>query len=270
MSRQNPSDPPARTVVRVADAVVSYGSGPPALDQAYLQVVAGEVVAVLGTNGSGKSTLIRAALGLVPLASGTVTLFGTPLRRFRDWKKIGYVPQRIGAGSGVPATVREVVAAGRLARRGLFRPSSATDRDAVDTAIAAVGLTDKARDPVATLSGGQQQRALIARALAGEPELLVLDEPTVGVDVVSQQAFADGLHRFVANGGTIVLVAHELGPLEPLVNRAVVLHHGEVVHDGAAPVSGQARPTPDEVHPHARDDEAAFLPHGVTIRGREL
>jgi zinc transport system ATP-binding protein len=233
-------------------------------------VAAGEALAVLGTNGSGKSTLIRAALGLVPLASGTVTLFGTPLHRFRDWKKIGYVPQRVGAGGGVPATVREVVAAGRLARRGLFRPSNATDRDAVDNAIAAIGLADRARDPVATLSGGQQQRTLIARALAGEPELLVLDEPTVGVDVLSQQAFADGLREFVVNGGTIVLVTHELGPLEPLINRAVVLHHGEVVHDGAIPVSGQARPTPDEVHPHARTDEAAFLPHGVTVQGREL
>jgi zinc transport system ATP-binding protein len=256
-------------VLRVADAVVSYGAGRPALDRAGLQVAAGETVAVLGANGSGKSTLIRAALGLVPLTSGTVTLFGTPLHRFRDWKKIGYVPQRIGAGSGVPATVREVVAAGRLARRGLFRPSSPVDRDAVAAAITAAGLTEKAGDPVATLSGGQQQRTLIARALAGEPELLVLDEPTVGVDVASQQAFANGLRRFVAEGGTIVLVAHELGPLEPLVDRAVVLHHGEVVHDGAVPVSGQARPTPDEVHPHARDDGPAFLPHGVTIRSRE-
>src|SRR5690606_34400345 len=118
------------------------------LDGVNLTVARGETVAILGTNGSGKSTLIRAALGLVPLASGEAYLFGTPLRRFRGWKKIGYVPQRLGAGSGVPATVREVVASGRLARRGLFRPSAGPDRAAVNDAIAAVGLTEHASRPV--------------------------------------------------------------------------------------------------------------------------
>jgi len=264
-----PSEPSVRSVLWVADAVVSYGADPPALRRAQLKVVAGETVAVLGANGSGKSTLIRVALGLVPLVSGSVTLFGTPLRRFRDWKKIGYVPQRIGAASGVPATVREVVAAGRLVRQGLFRPASEVDRDAVDAAIATVGLTELARDPVATLSGGQQQRTLIARALAGEPEMLVLDEPTVGVDVASQQNFTDTLRRFVRGGGTVVVVTHELGPLESLVNRAVVLHHGEVVHDGAVPVAGQATPTSDQVHPHARRDQGWLPPHGEVVRSRQ-
>jgi zinc transport system ATP-binding protein len=261
--------PGTRPALQVTDAVVSYGAGRPALRRAYLNVAAGETVAVLGANGSGKSTLIRTALGLVPLVSGSVTLFGTPLRQFRDWKKIGYVPQRIGASGGVPATVREVVAAGRLARRGLFRPASAVDRGAVDAAIAAVGLTGKAGVPVATLSGGQQQRTLIARALAGEPELLVLDEPTVGVDVASQQNFADALRRFRHDGGTVVVVTHELGLLEPLIDRAVVLHHGEVMHDGAVPVSSQIHRTPDQVHPHAPGDQAWLPPHGEVVRSRQ-
>jgi zinc transport system ATP-binding protein len=269
MTATEHSEPGPRLVLRVTDAVVSYGADRPALHRASFKVTAGEAVAVLGANGSGKSTLIRATLGLVPLAAGSVTVFGTPLRRFRDWKKIGYVPQRIGAGGGVPATVREVVAAGRLARRGMFRPASEVDRNAVDAAIAAVGLTELARSPVGTLSGGQQQRTLIARALAGEPELLVLDEPTVGVDVASQRTFADTLHRFVHGGGTVVVVAHELGPLEPLIDRAVVLHHGEVVHDGTVPVVGQARPTPEEVHPHAPVDQAWLPPHGEVVRSRQ-
>ena len=99
---------------------------------------------------------------------------------------------------------------------------------------------------MATLSGGQQQRVLIARALAGEPDLLVLDEPTAGVDAASQQAFAGALAGFVGRGGTVLLVAHELGPLAPLVSRAVVVHHGEIVHDGAVPGAGRAprRPGP--------------------------
>ncbi|HET6211726.1 MAG TPA: metal ABC transporter ATP-binding protein [Micromonosporaceae bacterium] len=219
-----------------------------------------EVVAILGANGSGKSTLIRAALGLVPLVDGQVRLFGTPLRRFREWRRIGYVPQRLGAASGVPATVREVVSSGRLARRGFLRPAGAADRLAVDAALIAVGLLDRGSDPVGTLSGGQQQRVLIARALAGEPELLVLDEPTAGVDAASQQAFAGALADFVTRGGTVLLVAHELGLLEPLVTRAVVVHLGRIVHDGPVPepAGHHAHPEHDHVHPHAPDSSGMW------------
>lgn len=246
-------------VITVAHGVVGY-DGRPVLRDVSLTVTAGEVVAVLGANGSGKSTLIRAALGLVPLSSGSVTLFDRPLRRFRQWHRIGYVPQRLGAGSGVPATVREVVASGRLARRGVLRPAGAADRAAVTAALEAVGLADRARDPVATLSGGQQQRTLIARALAGEPELLVLDEPTAGVDAASQEAFAEALHGFVAGGGTVLLVAHELGPLRPLISRAVVVHQGGICHDGAVPepAGHHAEPDHDHVHPHGPDEPAGL------------
>jgi zinc transport system ATP-binding protein len=223
-----------------------------ALREASLTVRAGEVVAILGPNGSGKSTLVRSLLGLVPARTGTVELFGTPLRRFRRWRRVGYVPQRLGVDGGTPATVREVVATGRLARRRIGRPPGGTDRRVVAEALAAVDLTDRADDPVATLSGGQQQRALIARALAAEPDLLVLDEPTAGVDAASQEAFARALARFAAGGGTVLLVAHELGPLEPLVNRAIVVHQGQIAHDGPVPrpVGHHADPEHDHVHPH--------------------
>jgi zinc transport system ATP-binding protein len=248
------------TVLEVRDGVVAYG-GRPVLRRVSVAVARGEVVAVLGANGSGKSTLVRAALGLVPLVAGHARLFGTPLRRFRRWSRLGYVPQRLGAGAGVPATVAEVVASGRLARRGVLRPYGRGDRAAVEHALVAVDLADRAREPVATLSGGQQQRVLIARALAGEPELLVLDEPTAGVDAASQDAFAEALAAFVRDGGTVLLVAHELGPLEALVSRAVVLHHGEVVHDGAvpAPAGHHAAPGHDHVHPHAPDEPPGML-----------
>ncbi|WP_432899748.1 metal ABC transporter ATP-binding protein [Micromonospora matsumotoense] len=246
-------------VIQVGHASVGY-DGRPVLRDVSLTVTAGEVVAVLGANGSGKSTLIRAVLGLVPLGTGTVTLFGVPQRRFRQWHRIGYVPQRLGAGSGVPATVREVVASGRLARRGVLRPPGRADRTAVEAALRAVGLADRARDPVATLSGGQQQRTLIARALAGEPELLVLDEPTAGVDAASQEAFAGALHEFVGTGGTVLLVAHELGALRPLISRAVVVHQGGVCHDGAVPepAGHHAEPDHDHVHPHGPEEPAGL------------
>ncbi|HEX5740601.1 MAG TPA: ATP-binding cassette domain-containing protein [Pilimelia sp.] len=212
----------------------------------------GEVVAVMGANGSGKSTLVRAALGLIPTAAGQVRLFDTPLRRFRAWRRVGYVPQRLGAGSGVPATAAEVVSAGLLAGRGPLRLPRRRDRAAVASALGAVGLADRARDPVATLSGGQQQRVLIARALVGRPDLLVLDEPTAGVDAASQEAFAAALGRFAAGGGTVLVVLHEAGPLRPLLTRALVVRHGEIAHDGAVPepTGEHASPGHDHVHPH--------------------
>jgi zinc transport system ATP-binding protein len=239
------------SVVDLRGAVVTYGERP-VLRGVDLSVRTGEVVAILGANGSGKSTLVRSVLGLVPLAAGTVALFGVAGGRAQH-RRIGYVPQRIGAGSGVPATVREVVASGRLARRGLLGPPRPADRNAVDAALAAVGLADRAAAPVNTLSGGQQQRTLIARALAAEPELLVLDEPTAGVDAASQEAFAAALRTFVDGGGTVMLVAHELGPLEELVTRAVVVHEGVIAHDGAVPhpAGHHADPHHDHVHPHA-------------------
>ncbi|WP_369916000.1 metal ABC transporter ATP-binding protein [Plantactinospora sp. KBS50] len=244
-------------VVSVRHAAVGYGERT-VLRDVSCTVAAGEVVAVLGANGSGKSTLIRAVLGLVPLLSGSVELFGVPQRRFRQWARVGYVPQRLGAGSGVPATVAEVVGAGRLARRGILRPPGAADRAAVAEALRAVGLADRAGDPVTTLSGGQQQRTLIARALAGKPELLILDEPTAGVDAASQQAFAEALGGFVGRGGSVLLVAHELGPLRPLIDRALVVHGGRIAHDGPVPepAGHHASDDHDHVHPHGPDEPA--------------
>ena len=148
-------------------AVVAY-DGRPVLDGVSLRVDPAEVVAILGANGSGKSTLVKSGAGPGSRSpDGAVRLFGTPLGRFRSWHRLGYVPQRLGAGSGVPATVGEVVAAGRLARRGCLRFPSGADRRAVEEALTAVGLADRASEPVSALSGGQQQRVLIARALAG-------------------------------------------------------------------------------------------------------
>ena len=244
------------TVVNVQSLRVAY-DGREVLHDVSLAVPAGEVLAILGANGSGKSTLVRAVLGLVPAAAGRIELFGIPQHRFRQWARIGYVPQRIGAGSGVPATVGEVVASGRLARRGIFRPRGAGDRAAVLTALRDVGLADRIGDPVATLSGGQQQRTLIARALAAEPDLLILDEPTAGVDAASQEAFAATLTRFRARGGTILLIAHELGPVETLIDRAVVVHQGRIAHDGGVPepVGHHAEPGHDHVHPHAAPEQ---------------
>jgi zinc transport system ATP-binding protein len=246
-------------VARVADGGVVLG-GRPVLRGIDLTVDAGEVVAVLGANGSGKSTLVRAVLGLTPLRRGTVELFGTPLAQFRDWRRVGYVPQRVTASSGVPASVQEVVGSGRLAHRSAFRPMRRADREAVRAAIDAVGLGDRARDGVATLSGGQHQRVLIARALAGEPDLLVLDEPTAGVDLDHQDAFADIVGRLVERGTTMVLVAHEMGPLAPLIGRTVVMREGRIAYDGAPLDSFQDAPHAHSHHPPAPRTHVDYAP----------
>ncbi|QKG26282.1 metal ABC transporter ATP-binding protein [Actinomadura verrucosospora] len=200
-----------------------------------LRVGAGDVLAIMGPNGAGKSTLVKALLGLVPLAAGRTEIYGEPPARFRGWRRVGYVPQRLPMGGGVPSTVREVVASGRIARRSRWLPSLVTDRAAdraaVDRALEAVGLTGRARDSAHLLSGGQQQRVLIARALAGEPETFVMDEPTAGVDAASQAALAATLRGLAEAGRTVVLVAHELGPMEPLITRTVELEHGRVARE---------------------------------------
>ncbi|GAB4000660.1 metal ABC transporter ATP-binding protein [Nocardioides marmoraquaticus] len=232
--------------------------GRPVVRGVDLVVPAGQFLTVLGPNGSGKSTLVRALTGLLPLVGGRLELFGTPSTRFRDWRRVGYVPQRAGAVSGVPASVWEVVASGRLTHRRLFTPLRRADRVAIDDALEVVGLADRSRESVANLSGGQQQRVLIARALAGQPELFFLDEPTAGVDAANQVALAAALGTLKSRGATLVLVAHELGPLAPLVDRAVVLRDGRVVHDGAVPGDPTYGAHGHEVgHHHAHDHAAA-------------
>ena len=234
----------------LADGAVAIG-GRPVLRAIDLTVREGEFVALMGANGSGKSTLVRALTGLRPLLSGDLRLFGTPFDDFDDWHRVGFVPQRQGASSGVPASVWEVVASGRLTRRRLLRPLSRADRAAIREAIEVVGLTDRTHDGVSHLSGGQQQRVLIARALAGEPELFFLDEPMAGVDLPSQLALAEALAKLKHSGATIVLVAHELGALTGLIDRAVAMRDGRIVYDGPPLADHEVHePWLGEVHTH--------------------
>jgi zinc transport system ATP-binding protein len=203
------------------------------LDRVSLTVERGEFVALVGPNGSGKSTLIRVLLGLLTPSHGHVELFDESPRRRSDPARLGYVPQRLRFGGDLPATVEEIVAAGRLARTGWWRRNRAEDWKAIDAAIDAVALDGLRRRPVRELSGGQQQRVLIAKALAGEPELLVLDEPVAGVDAESQARFRDALVHMVRDrGGAVLLVSHELGAVADDLDRVIVLKR-KVLFDGS-------------------------------------
>jgi zinc transport system ATP-binding protein len=217
-------------VIALHGVAVGYGDRP-VVEDVDLVVLPGDVVALVGANGSGKTTLVRGVLGLAPVLAGRVELLGRPAASFRERWRIGYVPQRHTVGGGIPSSVQEFVASGRLARRRLFSPVTAADRQAVGEALETVGLADRRSAPVATLSGGQQRRTLIARALAADPDVLIMDEPTAGVDAAGQESLARTLARLVGQGLTLVVVTHEIEPLLGLLTRVVELREGRVVRD---------------------------------------
>ena len=256
---------PMAPPVHIRDLRVTLG-GSPILQGIDLDVHDGESVALLGANGSGKSTLVKALLTVVPVTSGTVQLFGADVTdpRHVPWRRVGYVPQRVGAASGTPATALEVVSSGLLDNRRLRPPRGWRDRalEALDE----VGLADRAGETVSVFSGGQQQRVLIARALVRRPDLLVLDEPLAGIDRDSQEALAATLTGLRERGTGLLVVLHELGSLAGMLERAVVLRHGRVVHDGPPPPAAPGHGHPDHEHLHPHDEETAADPHGPELR----
>jgi zinc transport system ATP-binding protein len=210
----------------------AYPGGPLVLDDISLRVEAGEFVGIAGPNGGGKTTLVRLVVGLEEPTAGRVSVFGSPPRRLPDRWRIGYLPQRARLGTEAPVTVLELVTAGRASRTGVARRLRDADRAAVAHAIELVGLGAEARRPVRVLSGGQQQRAFIAKTLAAEPELLVLDEPTAGVDARAQDALAELIVNLGRElGVTVLCVSHEFGPIEPHLARIVVVRGG-IAYDG--------------------------------------
>jgi zinc transport system ATP-binding protein len=226
----------------------AYPGSHPVLRDVDLRIEQGEFVAIAGPNGGGKTTLLRLALGLERPTSGSVRLYGEPADRARRRSRVAYLPQRAQLAIDAPATVREIAAAGRVARRGVVGPLRAADRAVIDAAIARVGLSAHADAVVARLSGGQQQRAFIAKALAAEPDLLVLDEPTAGVDVDAQEALAAllaRLHRELVV--TVLFVSHEFGAVERFVER-LVLVRGGIVFDGDPSNLPAAWHDPSHVH----------------------
>jgi len=253
----------APAVVMMRGGAVGYGDRP-AIRDVDFDLHAGEVVAVLGPNGSGKSTLVRGILGLARVLDGSLELFGTAAAQFHERYRFGYVPQRHTITGTIPSTVHEVVASGRLARRRVWRRPSPQDRSAVDAAIERVGLADRAGENLATLSGGQQRRALIARALAAEPDVLVMDEPTAGVDSANQQVLARTLGHLASGGVTLLVVTHEVGPLVPIVTRAVVMRDGFKAYDGPLTASMIGASDAAEYHPHGSPPEA---PGGLGLEG---
>lgn len=221
----------SKNIIEVANVSYSYGTNL-ALKNISLTIHPGDYLGIVGPNGSGKTTLLKVMLGLVAPSTGEVKLFGTPLRKFRAWHKIGYVPQKAGNFDALfPATVYEVVAMGRIGNGFLGRRFNAEDKNIILTSLQQVDMLAQKDRLIGELSGGQQQRVFIARALAGEPEVIFLDEPTVGVDVKAQEQFYTLLRYLNEHlGKTLVMISHDIDVIAneatelACVNQTLVYH----------------------------------------------
>ena len=188
----------------------------------------GEYAAIIGPNGGGKTTLMNLLLGLLKPTNGEILLFGVKLSQFKSWHKIGFVPQRVSQiDRNFPATVLEVVKMGRIASRSLFQKESQKDRELVDDAMSKMDVLDIQDKLIGDLSGGQRQRVMIARALASEPEVLILDEPNTGVDMASQQKFYKLLKELNEKEKlTILFVTHDIGVIADDITQLLCINQG--------------------------------------------
>ncbi len=197
----------SETALEIHDLTVSYHQKP-VLWNIDLRVPRGVMVGIIGPNGAGKSTLLKAVMGLLPLSSGWVEVFGEPLASRR--RDVGYVPQREEVDWDFPITVRDLVLMGRYGRLGLFRRPSRHDRDRAREALEKIGMLPFADRQIANLSGGQQQRVFLARALAQESSIYLMDEPFAGVDATTESAIVDLLTEIRREGRTVLAVHHDL------------------------------------------------------------
>lgn len=210
---------------------VTFGYGrAPVLRDVSLRIYRGEFYAIVGANGSGKSTLMKLGLGLLTATYGTVRLFGVPLGKFHDWQLVGYVPQRAAAATALPISVDEVVRSGLAGDLGLVRRPTAVHRQRIEHVLDLMGLAAIRREPVQRLSGGQQQRALIARALVTTPRLLILDEPTTGVDAGARHVLRESLEHLVrVEGVAVAYISHDPEGFSGLAHHVVEVAAGRIV-----------------------------------------
>jgi zinc transport system ATP-binding protein len=228
--------PPA---VAAHEVCFSY-PGVQVIDHLDLVLEEGDFMGVLGPNGGGKTTFIKLILGLLEPSCGSIDLFGTPLKEFKDWHLIGYVPQTATSfDRRFPITVEEVVAMGRTGKAGFLGKLTGEDRRIVRDSMEKVGISDLSHRLIGRLSGGQQQRAFIARALASQPRLHILDEPTAGVDVESNDRFYNLLRDLNRGGLTIMLVSHDIGTVTKNANKVACIAGKLLFHCPAPELSDE-------------------------------
>ena len=205
----------------VQHLTVAYHDQPVLWDVSWVSPPSG-LVAIVGPNGAGKSTLLKSVLGLVPRLSGQVRVFGLPLAEAR--RRVGYLPQRASVDWDFPATALQVAAMGRYPRAGWFRPLPRAEKERARAALAEVGMADFASRQIGQLSGGQQQRVFLARALALEADLYLMDEPFAGVDAATERAIVEVLQRLAEAGRTVIAVHHDLATAPQYFEHVLLLN----------------------------------------------
>lgn len=249
--------------VRLDDLVVRYGSFT-ALDGVSVSVHFGEALGIIGPNGSGKSTLLKTVAGLMRPTSGDACVLGTSPRRLTPGS-IAYVPQVEAVDWSFPATVWDVVAMGRFPRLPFYRLFGARDREIVQHALELVNMTPLAKRHIAQLSGGQQQRVFVARAIAQEPRLLLLDEPTTGVDAETERALACVVRELVRSGLPVLMSTHDLDNVDEWFDRLMVLDRRVLAlgdpHDVVASGAYAGIREHTHTHGHLRHDHPAHGEH---------
>jgi zinc transport system ATP-binding protein len=211
-------------IIEVDGLAVRYQSALVLTDVSFA-IDSGDYIAIVGPNGSGKTTLVRTILGLTPPAAGTVRLYGSPSPLFREWCRVGYLPQvSERLHRRFPGTVREIVGSGLLSRKRFPKRLSRSDARQVDQTLDLLGIGDLGNRMIGRLSGGQQQRVLLARALAADPELLILDEPTVALDPQTRVRFYETLRELNRQQGkTVVLITHDSGTVGEFADKLLYL-----------------------------------------------
>ena len=219
-------------ILELKNVSFNYGSQP-AVKNATFSMEKGDFLGVIGPNGAGKTTIVKLILGLLKPDSGSIRIFGNDVSKFRGWPKLGYVPQKAtNFDQNFPATVFEVASMGRFQKTGLLHQLSARDHKKIEGALEVVDMLDLRDKRIGDLSGGQQQRVFMARALAGEPELLLLDEPTVGVDAKAQHNFYALLKKLNKDFGmSLVLISHDVGMVTKYVNKLACVNITLDFHD---------------------------------------
>ncbi len=217
--------------IMARDVTVTYRSGLTALRHASFQIPRGTVTALVGVNGAGKSTLFKAIMGFVPLAGGEIRLLGMTVREALRQSLVAYVPQAEEVDWSFPVLVEDVVMMGRYGHMGFLRRPSAADRAAVEAALARVGMQDYRQRQIGELSGGQKKRVFLARALAQDGRVILLDEPFTGVDVKTEEQIVTLLGELRAEGRVMLVSTHNLGSVPEFCDR-VVLVKGTVLAYG--------------------------------------
>jgi ABC-type Mn2+/Zn2+ transport system ATPase subunit len=228
-SNRHHVDPvPGAPALEVCDLNVEYpGTRRLALNHVSLRVPSSARVALVGPNGAGKSTLLKAVAGLLPIRQGTAAIYGNPIGACHH--RVAYLPQRGEIDWRFPVSLRKLVLTGRYVHLGWLRRPSANDWAIADTMIEQLGLSDLADRQIGQLSGGQQQRALLARALAQEADLLLLDEPLNAVDAATRAIISEVLNGLQGQGKTVIVATHDLGRLESDFDSALYLSEGAEV-----------------------------------------